>query len=324
MATTITLKGDNQCARTPIVWVVRRDAATPAEVELYADGGEEIRKTIVGTYAEVNVSDYLSGYIDKSLVSTTTGGALPVGGNWRDWERSIGYTVGCGGVQASGEAVYARADARAETVIGNLLLSELGTEREICEGQLDELSMCAPNASCYFTTQVWRSGTRIATGGFDTGDTPRGLLLVRAQSGDFSVRISEAGQRVPGEIVINYRVVPQVGHRLSWINKFGATDSYNFEVLSKERLDVTKSKMYGRDGWRVTDVYAERVYSVRSMYLNIQQANGVASILSSPRVWCRTLGDAEVDIIADSVNIQERGGLSAVSFDFRTAQREIW
>jgi hypothetical protein len=111
-------------------------------------------------------------------------------------------------------------------------------------------------------------------------------------------------------------------YRLWWLNRLGEFDSYNFNLKSKRRVNVsrnTHTKLLANDyaigdrGKAVTSVQADEVYTVNSNWMTEAEALWLEDLFTSPEVRIYTQSAEEV--IIPVVGLFYVGGYLSITID---------
>lgn len=114
------------------------------------------------------------------------------------------------------------------------------------------------------------------------------------------------------------------GLRLAWLNRYGAIDQYNFEVIVEEATELEKTKIYTEDGYFTTELSADDYTTVTTRALSYTQLKSMTDVLTSDHVFLLENGMAkEVDIVSDEATILNNGALSTLTIRFRPKKRRI-
>jgi hypothetical protein len=98
---------------------------------------------------------------------------------------------------------------------------------------------------------------------------------------------------------------PHRGHRLAWINRYGAIDYYTFPDTTLRTLSGGRGRIISATGWSAISTETEDWTLLTSDYEQGSTLEWLAEILSSPRVWI-----IERDV-ATEIDVAD----GAVSFD---------
>lgn len=114
------------------------------------------------------------------------------------------------------------------------------------------------------------------------------------------------------------------GVRLAWINRYGAIDQYNFEVIAEETTELEKTKIYTEDGYLTTELSADDYTTVTTRALPNALLRAMTDILVSDHVFLLENEKAEeVDVVSDGATTLNYGALSTLSVRFRPKKRRI-
>lgn len=122
---------------------------------------------------------------------------------------------------------------------------------------------------------------------------------------------------------IAYRCHEHVsGVRLAWVNRYGAIDSYDFEVVAEESLELEKTSIYTETGYFTTDVAADEYTTVTTRALPSAELKAMTDLLVSDHVFMiGENGISEVDVVSDSATTRNHNALTVLTVRFRPKKR---
>lgn len=114
------------------------------------------------------------------------------------------------------------------------------------------------------------------------------------------------------------------GVRLAWLNRFGAIDQYNFEILSEQSTEVEKTAIYTRTGYLTTDISADDYTTVTTRPLPASQLKAMTDILVSDHVFLIESDQfTEVDVISETATTSNYNSLTNLTVKFRPKKRRL-
>lgn len=114
------------------------------------------------------------------------------------------------------------------------------------------------------------------------------------------------------------------GVRLAWLNRFGAIDQYNFEILAEQSTEVERTAIYTRFGYLTTDLSADDYTTVTTRALPAAQVKAMTDILVSDHVFLIENGQfTEVDVVSDSATTSSNNSLTTLTVKFRPKKRRL-
>lgn len=114
------------------------------------------------------------------------------------------------------------------------------------------------------------------------------------------------------------------GMRLAWVNRYGAIDQYDFEIVSEQAVEFEKTCIYTKDGYFLTDISADDYTTVTTRALSAEQLKSMTDILISDHVFLIEDGAiTEVDVVSDSATTLNNNSIVSLSVRFRPKKRRI-
>ncbi len=128
------------------------------------------------------------------------------------------------------------------------------------------------------------------------------------------------------ESVVNYRVVDALpgAVQMAWRSANGAFEHYMFPLCREVKVDVTREKCYGRDGYVDLSVDSSQVLTLASAYEPQARLRALASILSAEQVWLLSEGEyLLVDVLDSQSSIMKHGSLCCVEVQIRSKHKGV-
>ncbi len=259
-------------------------AAPCVDVEVIdTDAGETlgIRRVRHLEEAVLNITGYLTRALNpRPLPHDALGWVEPVG-------RDVGVCLACGDLLTD----PCRFVASLEGLQVGTLLSDL-RRRTLARGERDELSFLLP--ACHVEAHALPAGGaqgRVVVAAADHGG---GLLSLAIDGSTLLHQLPEGSGAIELEIVVDGRPLTSLhyllgvelhdGLRLGWLNRYGAIDYFTFRSLQRH-LVSDKERVLTPSGALVVSSQATVEHSISSGYLSCRDAEVVAGVLSSPRLW---------------------------------------
>ncbi len=124
---------------------------------------------------------------------------------------------------------------------------------------------------------------------------------------------------------INYICHENVsGVRLAWLNRYGAIDQYNFEIISEQTTELEKTSIYTESGYLTTSISADDYTTVSTRALPASQLKAMTDILISDHVFLIDQDNfVEVDVVSDEATTLNNDSLKTLSIRFRPKKRRL-
>ena len=124
---------------------------------------------------------------------------------------------------------------------------------------------------------------------------------------------------------INYICHENVsGVRLAWLNRYGAIDQYNFEIISEQATELEKTSIYTDEGYLTTDISADDYTTVTTRALPASQLKSMTDVLISDHVFLiENEGIVEVDVVSDEAITLNNDTMKNLSIRFRPKKRRL-
>lgn len=268
------------------------DVRLDSDIEIYTTARQDpigVKRIPAGSTGEVDIS----GYMRRSISPKP----FPVDrmGLFQDTGRYVTAGVSCQGVM-SPIRTYTGSRRR---MYEFEMLSALPQKRTIAWDENDEVSFLVPDSSLTYSISLY--GTKNYVIESPEYIASRGVVTMTVGMPSVEASVRAAGMK-PEEFtrmkvcVMNVgREIGQVGYeickrpsgsvRLCWFNALGGLDYHSFDVVLAETLSVTKQTVLGNEGYLPASIRCGKYTELHSGYLPRVWMEGVAGLLSSPRVW---------------------------------------
>ena len=206
------------------------------------------------------------------------------------------------------------------------LFTTMPVQREIAQGESDELTFYTPNGGFVTVTEYFDEDCSNYEYEFTPSNEVQ-ILRVNADdfvSGTYAIDINiETGGRVD---TVRYDFVrrPVGARRLKWLSSKGSIEACTFAVCRSQRLKIDKSRIYGADGYRTVGIQTERTMSLSSDYEPSDVIEALEELLYSEQVWIETAEVLEpVDVLSTENATVCNGGLNAIKIEVRPQRKGV-
>lgn len=281
-------------AFSALIYEIECESSDNFEVEIYDATTDELlgtkRYSDLDTH-QVYISDYVQYQFDiQPLISSPC--ALQV-----DEDKLKGVYVKVDEQDATDATWHTFA---VESVDQNQMMTNAPTKRKIAWAECDEFSFIA--TECSITARYFLLGEQgyyqILNTSIDADNQVVSLLTdmsVIAQelesegfeTSDFYQMILsvEVDDDVAFSVEYELTSVNYEHKRLCWINKYGAVDYYTFEGRSNSQFEVSKTRIYSADGYKVTNSEANTTMLLYSDFEPLDTMAWLSEMLASPKIW---------------------------------------
>ncbi len=295
---------------------VGADVDTPTEICFYDNGGRLLgaRRYVARESILTSPRAFVERLLSPSpLLSDTLACKVPVG-------REAALLVGYNGDTERSPLLHFTASHSALPL--NSVMGEVEQRRTISRGECDEVAFRASKGDRLVVTgningklggHILHNET-VPANGINllvvNIDSVIAKIQPREEVATINLTITLAGERL---VTIDYTLLPTVegSTRLAWLNRDGYISYHTFHTTDKESVVTSRSECetpagtltLGGEGWR------ER--RLHSGYLPAVEAEVLAGVVTSPRVWMITPEGAEPQtIISHSVTTLGEGAHS--------------
>lgn len=300
MATTITTPANFASLRNGVIFYIDRGAAENyTDVEIIGKGNKQMSCDTI----QVNVADYYTEDIDIHPLLDTH-----FSNNTVDTGRITEAKIAVDGITSTGCLCLGSVDVILPDVH---ILSDL-EQRIISPGQSDEIVVCGKNFVATFNNETIQ-----LTGELNVINVPCPELS--SGTNTFSVVITgpEAFYKE-----IKYKITPNYGMRIGWINRYGQIDYWNFDMPMRKTIELSKSTIYTGAGYRQTGVSADEYTMIKTRAVDSETLNILKWLLVSERAWTvNGTSFEEIMIVTNKAAINSNNDIMSLEIEFKPKKR---